>query len=166
VKSPIFALAFLLGFFPSIAQATTTKMITCEATLSPQPGVQLIYTVTGNVELGDDGKLIPTQSPSGDTALTVSVVRKDKTGKVQSWLNRGRLASFEQIAPDADYSQIPFDPQFRGLPNNGRGIYAARASTRGLYVSLRPEDRLPQRMQVVHYLTDSQFVRSSVGTCR
>jgi hypothetical protein len=149
-----------------MAQATTTKMITCEAIVPSKPGAQLIYTVTGNVELGDDGKLIPTQSPSGDTPLTISVVRKEKTGKVQAWLTQGRLASFEQIAPDADYSQIPFDPKFRGLPNNGRGIYAARASTQGLYVSLRPEDRLPQRMQVVHYLTDSQYVRSSIGNCR
>ncbi|HEY9658580.1 MAG TPA: GUN4 domain-containing protein, partial [Allocoleopsis sp.] len=90
----------------------------------------------------------------------------DQNGRVQTLLNASALSDYEQLAPDADYSQLPFEEAFRGQPNNGDRLYGTPASAHGLYISLRPTSGQPRQMQTIHYLHPGEYVRSTVGTCQ
>jgi hypothetical protein len=147
----------------TIAQAAP-KPITCDATTSLGNGASLIYKITGNLEVTAQGQVLPPQQDL--SGLSITVQRRDRKGTLQTLLNRAPLANFERVAPDADYSQLPFSPTFRGKPNNGQGLYSTSASPQGLYLSLRPTSSLPQQAQIVHYLSAKQSVRSAVGACR
>jgi len=105
------------------------------------------------------------QNPIG-TTLTLTVRRRDQNGRVQTLIERAALSEYEQMAPDADYARLPFEAPFRGQHHNGDRLYAAPASTHGLYVSLRPTTGQPQQMQTIHYLHPGQYVRSTIGTCQ
>ncbi|NEQ34701.1 MAG: hypothetical protein F6K04_27715 [Leptolyngbya sp. SIO4C5] len=147
---------------PATAQANSHR-ITCQATTSLSQRGSLTYRLTGTVPAVTDGS-VP-QNPIG-TSLSLTVQRRDTAGRVQTLLNAASLSDYEQIAPDADYSQLPFAVPFRGQPNNGHRLYSATASVNGLYVSLRPTSGSPQQVQVVHYLSQGQYLRSQAGTCQ
>jgi hypothetical protein len=126
-------------------------------------GALLIYRLTGSLPETTVAE-IP-QNPV-ETPLTLTVQWQDRNGRVQTLLNASALSEYEQLAPDTDYFQLPFEEAFRGQPNNGDRLYGIPASVHGLYVSLRPTSGQPQQMQTVHYLRSGEYVRSTVGTCQ
>ena len=151
---------FASALSPS-AQAAPDS-ITCQAVIPLAQGASLIYQVMGTVpETVTEETSI---NPVG-TSLSLSIQRRDRSGAATTILSNSSLSEYEQIAPDADYSQIPFADSFRAQPNNGQGVYAAPASVHGLYASLRPIHDQPQQMQVVHYLSAGQPMRSEPGNC-
>lgn len=168
MKTILFGLAFAstlatIAFSPTIAQAAT-RNLSCEAAIGLNNGVTLNYKITGSVELNRAGQIVlPNRQAS---KLSMTVQRRDRRGNVQTLLNKTPLNYFEQVAPDADYSLLPFSAAFRGKPNNGRGIYSIQGSSHGLYASLRPNDSLPQQFQIIHYLSPNQWVRSSISRCQ
>jgi hypothetical protein len=156
--------SLMAGLSPNAAQATTNQRLICDATIATSNGATLIYQVSGTLELSDAGQPVP---PTQDTAsLTMTVIRRDRNGSRQTLLNRSPLSNYERVAPDADYSQLPFTGSFQGLPNDGQGLYSVTSSANGLYASLRPVQGIPPKVQIVHYLSPGQFVRSTNGTCR
>lgn len=169
----IFSLGLLAALvttvpMPSVAQ-TTSRNLSCDATVALGNGASFVYTVVGSIELDSAGRPVPPTNRSSELVMTVQ--RRDRNGKPQTLLHRAPLEHWEQLAPDADYSRLPFSDNFRGKPNDGRGLYSSLGSAHGLYTSLRPVDGLPQQLQVVHYLSAGgisagQFVRSGEGRCR
>jgi hypothetical protein len=159
-----FVLASVLApIAPAMAQ-TTTRKLSCDTTIAISNGGTLNYKITGSIELNRAGQpVIPNRRESN---LVMTVQRRDRSGKVQTLFNNVALNYYEQVAPDADYSRVPFSAGLRGKPNNGRGIYSVPGSSHGLYASLRPIDSRPQQFQVVHYLSANQWVRSSIDRCR
>ncbi|MCY7283517.1 MAG: hypothetical protein LH679_08730, partial [Cyanobacteria bacterium CAN_BIN43] len=83
--------------------------------VSLSPGVSLTYRLTGS--LPETPAAETPQDPVG-TTLTLTVQWQDQNGRVQTLLNASALSDYEQLAPDADYSQLPFEETFRGQPNN------------------------------------------------
>ena len=162
----LFMIALPFSAQASSAQVSSTQTmpdnVTCQAVVSLTQGASLIYQVTGTVPATVD-----TETPINPigTSLSVSIERRDRSGTTTTILSNSSLSDYEQIAPDADYSQIPFTESFRAQPNDGRRIYAASASVHGLYASLRPISDRPQQMQIVHYLSAGQAVRSTPGSC-
>lgn len=156
------AIALVTTTTPADAQ-TNFYRITCQATASLSQGGSLTYQLAGS--LPETTRTEIPQNPMG-TSMTLTVQWRDQNGRVQTLLNGSLLQDYEQLAPDADYAQLPFEGTFRGQPNSGDRLYATTASVHGLYVSLRPTSGQPQQMQVVHYLRSSQYVRSTVGTCQ
>jgi GUN4-like len=146
---------------PVAAQATPYR-VTCQATVQNQ-GRTLTYRLAGT--LPETTATAMPQNPIG-TTLTLTVQGRDRNGRVQTLLNASPLSDYEQMAPDADYSRLPFQGVFAGQPNNGERLYGTPASVHGLYVSLRPTSGQPQQMQVVHYLRSGAYVRSNAGTCQ
>lgn len=142
---------------------TRSTWITCQAMVSLNQGVSLTYRLSGNLPETSTAE-IP-QNPVS-TGLALTVQWHDQDGSTQTLLNASVLSDYEQLAPDADYSQLPFEEAFRGQPNNGDRLYGTPASVHGLYVSLRPNRDSPQQMQTVHYLRAGEYVRSTAGTCQ
>jgi len=101
-----------------------------------------------------------------DAPLTLMVQWQDRSGRLQTLLNDAALSDDQQLAPDVDYRQLPFEAPFRGQRSRGDRLYATPASVHGLYVSLRPTSGQPQQIQTVHYLRPGEYVRSMVGTCQ
>jgi hypothetical protein len=147
--------------FPSHAQ-TIPQAITCEVTIAVDQGARLTYRLTGNIP-----NAISPNQPQNLPGLTtqMTVQRRDRTGRTQTLLKATTVKDYAEIAPDADYSQLPFTEGFRGRPNNAQRLYAVSASAHGLYASLRPTNGQPQQMQIVHYLSPGKFVRSAAGRC-
>ncbi|MGB3201716.1 MAG: hypothetical protein WBA99_12495 [Nodosilinea sp.] len=145
---------------PAMAQAD--RMV-CQATTPLSQGESLAYRLIGTVPVVTNGS-VP-QNPIG-TGLSLTVQRRDADGRVHTLIRAAALSDYAQIAPDADYSQLPFGDGFQGQPNHGHGLYSATASVNGLYVSLRPTSGPPQQVQVVHYLSQGQYARSDMGTCQ
>ena len=150
-----------LAILPTAVQAEPYK-VACRATVSLAQGASLTYDVTGIIS-----ETTATETPINPigNSLNVSILRRDRNGTITALLGNALLRNYDAIAPDADYSQIPFTEAFRAQPNDGRRLYAAPASVHGLYASLRPISTQPQKMQIVHYLSASQSVRSAPGSC-
>lgn len=146
---------------PVDAQSNSYR-VTCQARVSRSQGASLTYRLTGSLPQTAATE-IP-QNPVG-TTLTLTVQWRSND-RVQTLLNGSLLNEYAQLAPDADYSQLPFEDAFRSPPNNGDRLYGVPASVHGLYVSLRPPSGSPQQMQIVHYLRPGEYVRSTVGTCQ
>lgn len=142
---------------------TNPYRVTCQTVVSLSQGASLTYRLVGSLPETPAAE-IP-QNPVG-TTLTLTVQWQDQNGRVQTLLNASALSGYEQLAPNADYSQLPFEETFRGQPNNADLLYGTPASVHGLYVSLRPTSGQPQQMQTVHYLRPGEYVRSTVGTCQ
>lgn len=156
--------AFLTAALPPSVEAQPAPYpVTCQATGSLRQGVSLVYQIEGS--LSESPAADNPQSPMA-SPLTLTVQRQDQTGRVQTILNDAALSPYEQVAPDADYSRLPFQEPFRGQPNAGDRLYATPASVHGLYVSLRPTHGTPQQMQTIHYLGADRYLRSAVGTCQ
>ena len=153
--------AMALATLPMSAQAEPDK-VTCQANIPLAQGASLTYQVTGTVS-----ETTATESPINPIgkSLSLSIQRRDRNGTTTTILSNSALRDYEQLAPDADYSQIPFAEAFRAQPNDGRRLYAALASVYGLYASLRPISDRPQQMQIVHYLSAGQSVRSAPSSC-
>jgi hypothetical protein len=160
--SLLFASLTISSLLSPVAQAAQPAL-NCEATIDLLQGGNLSYRLTGAMQRDSSGQSV---SPPVISDLALRVQRRDRRGQVQTTVQRGSMVYFETIAPDADYSQLPFSGHFRGKPNDGRGIYSLNGSVHGLYVSLRPLNDAPKQMQVVHYLGNRQFVRSGPGICR
>jgi hypothetical protein len=150
-----------LATLPISARAEPYK-VSCQATVSLAQGESLTYEVTGVM-----GETTATETPINPIghSLSVSILRRDRNGTITALLSNALLRNYDAIAPDADYSQIPFTEAFRAQPNDGRRLYVAPASVHGLSASLRPISAQPQKMQIVHYLSASQSVRSAPGSC-
>jgi hypothetical protein len=158
-------LPLLLAIFPAfpLAQSTPSPISPAATpTAAPTNTVCNAIATSGNTQytytivLAPD-KLKPT---------TISVFKR--VGSPMSGaplLRNGNLTSYEQDAPDADYSFPPFDREFRGEPNNGEWIYRYRGSVNGLFVSALPKTGTVQRVQVVHYLSRNSAIKSSPATC-
>lgn len=164
MKRVLFSLALLSCLIPATARAVIAQSLSCEATIPAANGAMLIYQVTGQIDLDDAGQ--QTRPTEADSKLKMTVKKRDRDGQVRTLLNRTALKNFEIIAPDANYSSLPFTGNFRGLPNDGAGLYSAIASRHGLYVSLRPFSGIPPQVQIVHYLSADRSARSTPGTCR
>ncbi|MCY6490890.1 hypothetical protein [Leptolyngbya sp. GGD] len=162
VFAPVLLAGLVAGaVLPATAQVLP-KPMTCEATILLDQGSSLIYRLNGIVPNPTSDR---PQNPIG-TSINMTVQRRDRAGNLQTLLNRVRVNNLEDIAPDADYSKLPFTGVFRGQSNNGFRLYSVSSSTHGLYASLRPTRGQPQQMQIVHYLSRGNFVRSTAGTCR
>jgi len=148
---------------PPVDAQTRPYRVTCQTMVSLSPGVSLTYRLTGS--LPETPAAETPQDPVG-TTLTLTVQWQDQNGRVQTLLNASALSDYEQLAPDADYSQLPFEETFRGQPNNADRLYGTTASVHGLSVSLRPTNGQPRQMQTLHYLRPGEYVRSMVGTCQ
>ncbi|MBD2230239.1 GUN4 domain-containing protein [Phormidium tenue] len=162
-----------LGCVLTIALATTTPLpvgaqgtpsrIACETMVSLGQNGTLTYLLMGSLP---EITMADNLQNSNGTALTLTVQWQNRTGRIRTLLNAAALSDYEQLAPDADYAQLPFEDPFRGQPNNADRLYSTSDSVHGLYVSLRPTSGLPQQIQIVHYLSPSEYVRSMVGTCQ
>jgi hypothetical protein len=124
--------------------------------------VNLTYRLTGYTP---EATAVDELSNPLETTPLLAVEWRDRQGRVQTLLRGAALSDYEPLAPDADFSRLPFEAVFRSSANQADRIYAAPASVHGLYVSLRPTSGAPQRMQVVHYLRSGEFVRSTAGAC-
>ncbi len=164
MKRVLLGLALFSCLSPPTARAAITQNISCEASIPGVNGGMLIYQAAGPIDLDDSGQ--PTRSTETDAELTMTVKKRDRNGQVQILLDRTTLKNFEVIAPDADYSNLPFTRNFRGLSSDDAGLYSVTASQYGLYASLRPFQGAPQQIQIVHYLNAERSVRSTSGTCR
>lgn len=164
MKRVMLSLALFSCLAPATARAAMTENLSCEASIPSVNGGRLIYQIAGQIDLDDAGK--QTRPTEADSKLSMTVKKRDRNGQVRTLLNRTTLKNFAVIAPDADYSSLPFTGNFRGLPNDGAGLYSATASQHGLYASLRPFQGAPQQIQIVHYLNAERSVRSAPGTCR
>lgn len=151
-----------LATLPIPARAEPYR-VSCQATISLAQGASLTYEVTGIM-----GETTATENPINPigNSLNVSILRRDHNGTITNLLSNSSLRDYEAIAPDADYSRIPFTEAFRAQPNDGRRLYAAPASVHGLYASLRPLSGQPQQIQIVHYLSAGQLARSAPGSCQ
>ncbi|HEY9824710.1 MAG TPA: hypothetical protein V6D19_04625, partial [Stenomitos sp.] len=147
---------------PVGAQANSYH-ITCQTTVSLNQDVRLSYRLVGKLSETSTTKVPPNPIPA---ALTLTVQLQNKNGQFQTLLNASELKDYEQLAPDAEYSQLPFETPFRGQSNNGDRLYGTPTSVHGLYVSLRPASGYPRQIQTIHYLHPNQYVRSTVGTCQ
>jgi hypothetical protein len=137
--------------------------VSCQATIAIGQGASLTYRLTGTFP---DRVMAETpQNPVGRVTM-MTVQRRDRNGRVQTLLNQALVEDYEQIAPDADYSKLPFTGEFRGKPNDGFRLLSVSGSTNGLYASLRPTQGQPQKLQIVHYLSAGKFVRSTIGQCK
>jgi hypothetical protein len=139
---------------PAIAQLTL-KSIVCHVSI---PGSKLIYRLSGTLPPQSSGG---PQNPIG-TSLQLTV--QEDAGNIKTLLKRATLQDYGTIAPDADYSKLPFTGVFQAKPNNPKRLYNVSASAHGLYVSLRPIQGEPNQIQVVHYLSSGKFIRGQ-GTC-
>jgi hypothetical protein len=155
--------AALLGTSIPMPALASSRSTTCQATIAIGQGVSLSYRFTGIIA-ERVGPNTP-QNPIGRT-ITMTVQRRDRNGRITTLLNQAIAQDYEQIAPDADYSKLPFTGEFRGKPNDGFRLYSVNASQAGLYASLRPTDGQPQKMQIVHYLSAGKLVRSVSGQCQ
>lgn len=164
MKRILLSLALFSDLSPATTHAVIAQHLSCEASILADNGTTLIYQITGQIDLDSAGQQMrPTEADSG---LSLTVKRRDSTGQVQTLLNRTPMKNFEMIAPDADYSSLPFTGIFRGLPNDGTGLYSVTTSRYGLYASLRSFQGIPPHVQIVHYLSAERFVRSTPGICR
>ncbi|MEB3213230.1 MAG: hypothetical protein VKL39_17905, partial [Leptolyngbyaceae bacterium] len=143
LKSLSCALAIALATTPLPVNAQTYR-VNCQTTVSLNQGTRLTYRLAGSLPEPTTAE-IP-QNPMG-TSMTLTVQWRDQNGRVQTLLNASTLREYEQLAPDADYSRLPFEGAFRGQPNNGDRLYSTPASIHGLYVSLRPNSGQPQQIQ-------------------
>lgn len=132
--------------------------VVCQAVIPLAGGDSLIYQVVGS--FSPNPKVMPQNLPGS----TMTVHRRKGNSRPQIVLRPASMNNYESIAPDGDYSKLPFTGTFQGQPNNGKRLYGVRGSVHGLYVSLRPTDGYPQRMQVLHYLSADNFIRSGNGT--
>lgn len=137
--------------------------VTCQATIAVGRGASLTYRLAGTIP--ETTSEATPQNPIG-TTLTLTVQQRDRAGRVRTLLNGSILKDYQELAPDGDYSKLPFEGTFRGQPNNGTRLYKAPASANGIYVSLRPTSGKPQRMQILHYLRGERYLRSPAGTCQ
>lgn len=151
-----------LATLPIPARAEPYR-VSCQATISLAQGASLTYEVTGI--MGETTATENLINPIGNS-LNVSILRRDHNGTISNLLSNSSLRDYEAIAPDADYSRIPFTEAFRAQPNDGRRLYTAPASVHGLYASLRPLSGQPQKIQIVHYLSAGQPARSVAGSCQ
>jgi hypothetical protein len=151
---------------PAFAKQTSRPSgpapVSCQMTTSIGQGASLTYRFEG--VFPDRTTSSTPQNPIG-RVITMTVQKRDRNGKIQTILNRSIAQNFEEVGPDADYSKLPFTGEFRGKPNDGFRLYSVNGSTHGLYVSLRPTKGQPQKIQVVHYLSQGKFVRSEIGKC-
>jgi hypothetical protein len=162
-------LPLLLSVTPvNLAQVTPAPPASPAPPVTPAPtSTPTINTVCGAVAISGRSQYIYVVrlSPDGLRPASVSILKQ--TGSSSSpILRNGSLTSYEEDAPDADYSFPPFDPEFRGEPNNGKWIYWYRGSVHGLYVSALPKDSAVQRIQVVHFLSRNGSIKSSPDNCR
>ncbi|QYO67523.1 GUN4 domain-containing protein [Leptolyngbya sp. 7M] len=156
-------IALVTTTMPPVAAQTNSYHINCQTMISLSQGARLTYRISGS--LPETTAAETPQNPIG-TSMTLTVQWRDQNGRVQTLLNGSLLRNYEQLAPDADYSQLPFEGTFRGQPNNGDRLYGTPASVHGLYVSLRSTSRQAQQMQIVHYVRPNEYVRSTIGTCQ
>lgn len=161
--SCVLTVALVTATTPSVDAQTRPYRVTCETIVFLSQGGSLAYQLAGSLPETTAAEL--PQTPVG-TTLTLTVQWQDRNGGIQTLLNASALSDYEQLAPDADYSQLPFEEAFRGQPNNADFLYATPASVHGLYVSLRPTSGKPQQIQTVHYLRPDKYVRSTAGICR
>ncbi|NJM48697.1 MAG: hypothetical protein HC860_23130 [Alkalinema sp. RU_4_3] len=159
----IAGLAIVLGVSSPTLALALPPATTCQASIPLDQGASLTYRLIGTF-----ADPVPSNSPQNPIGLTtiITVQRRDRNGQITTLLNRAIVQDYEQIAPDADYSKLPFTGEFRGKPNDGSRLYGVTASKQGLYVSLRPTIGQPQKMQIVHYLSKGKLVRSSNGQCQ
>ncbi|MCU0566090.1 MAG: hypothetical protein MUF49_05790 [Oculatellaceae cyanobacterium Prado106] len=147
-------LSSLLALVPvtALAQTMPTPVYRTCVAIATSGKTQFTYTITLSAD-----SLKPE---------TLSISRRtNTTSSPTSILQNGGLTSFEQDAPDADYSRPPFDRGFRGQPNNGQGIVHYRGSVHGLYVSALPRTEAVQQVQVVHYLSRDGWIKSKPVNC-
>ncbi|NJN62786.1 MAG: hypothetical protein HC795_15835 [Coleofasciculaceae cyanobacterium RL_1_1] len=146
---------------PAVNAESIPDRFACQAGITLKPGISLTYRLTGYVPEA------VTNEPHNGMATTpmLAVEWRDRQGRVQTLLRNAALSDDPVLAPEADFSQLPFEAAFRSLPNQAERLYAAPASVHGLYVSLRPTSGSPQHMQALHYLRSGEFVRSTVGVC-
>ncbi len=156
-------LTVALATTPPVDAQTSPYRVTCETIVFLSQGGSLAYRLAGSLPRSTAAELSPNPARA---ALTLTVQWQDRNGGVQTLLNASALSEYEQLAPDADYAQLPFEGPFRGQPNNGDRLYGTPASVHGLYISLRPTSAHPQQIQTVHYLSPTEYVRSTVGTCQ
>ncbi|MBI4780755.1 MAG: hypothetical protein HY785_05470 [Oscillatoriophycideae cyanobacterium NC_groundwater_1537_Pr4_S-0.65um_50_18] len=161
--SCILTVALVTTTTPPVPAQTNPYRVTCQTMVSLGQGVSLTYRLAGSLPETPAAE-IP-QNPVA-TPLTLTVQWQGQNGRIQTLLNASALSNYEQLAPDADYSQLPFEEPFRAQPNKADRLYGTPASVHGIYVSLRPTSGQPQQMQTVHYLRPGEYVRSMVGTCQ
>ena len=160
--TPLLVIATIVGAsLPSTAQ-TAPRPIRCQATIALGQGASYIYTLTGKIP--NPSATIPLAPVSKTTIMTVQ--RRDRNGQIQTLINGRSIIEFETVAPDADYSLLPFTGIFRGKPNSGHRIYSIPTGTNGLYASLRPAKGQPEQMQILHYVSRTEYIRSAPATCR
>lgn len=159
-------IAAYASLLPNTAQAAP-RSTTCQVTIALDQGGSLTYQLQGNIlNPNPNQPQIFTPKTLLRQSIRMTVRRRDRNGRIQTFLNKSPLRDYEEIGPDADYSKVPFTGIFRGKPNDGKRIYKALAASHGLYVSLRPTNSQAKQMQIVHYLSHDKFIRSSAGTCR
>jgi hypothetical protein len=162
------AIASLL--LPSTANAQSTpaskpQTIVCHVTIPLQPnapnlGPKLTYRLTGTIPAP-----IAPDTPQNPIGHSLHItVQEQGNNIIKTLLKRSTLNEYGTIAPDADYSKLPFTGGFQAKPNDPNRLYNTSASRNGLYVSLRPIQGQVNQVQVVHYLSPTKFVRGQ-GKC-
>ncbi len=156
-------IALVTTTMPPVEAQAEPDRITCQTMVFPSQRGILTYRLTGSLPEATTAGI--SQNTVG-TPLTLTVQWQAQNGRVQTLLNASAVRNYDQLAPDADYSQLPFEETFRAQPNNADLLYGTPASVHGLYVSLRPTSGQPQQMQTIHYLSPGEYVRSTAGICQ
>jgi hypothetical protein len=146
--------------------------LTVNAQSSPQPIVCHVSIPLGAKGLGPKltyrlAGTMPQQTaekPINPIGSSLQLTVQEQNDNVKTFLKRAAVNDYATIAPDADYSKLPFTGGFQAKPNDPTRLYNASASSHGLYVSLRPIQGQPNQIQVVHYLSRTKFVRGQ-GKC-
>ncbi|MEB3295043.1 MAG: GUN4 domain-containing protein [Synechococcales bacterium] len=144
----------------SVRAQSPLKSVVCHTTTPRGLDAKLTYRLVGSIPPPTSG--MP-QNPVGHS-MQITVQQHHDNGQIKTLLKRALLTDYATIAPDADYSKLPFTGVFQAQPNNPQRLYRVSAASRGLYLSFRPLKGQPEQVQIAHYLSSGQLVRSQ-ATC-
>lgn len=155
-----FLLVLIIAFAcPLPAKATIVADLSCKGSLSLRDGARITYQVSGLMELSDGGRIL------GQPNLAMTILRRERNGIERILRQSEPLSNFENNAPDADYSRLPFTGAFKAKPNDGSGIYFLPSADYQILIRMIPTQSGPRQAQVIHYLDRRRFVRSAAFPC-
>ncbi|HLP91394.1 MAG TPA: hypothetical protein VK184_22780 [Nostocaceae cyanobacterium] len=158
MKKLFLPLALLSCLLATPAHADENVSISCQTTSSLKNGVRLIYDISGQITLNDDGTLQKTNE------LFIRIVRRERNGQEKYLYYQEKLGDWLSDAPDADNTNLAnrFSRSFKS--EAGSLLYVPSAEN-GIYIGL--SYKRPFRIQVVHLMNKSlrSSVKSDISQC-
>lgn len=158
MKKLFLPLALLSCLLATPAQAEENVSISCQTTLSLKNGVRLIYDISGQIKLDDEGRYEDTNQ------LYITIVRRERNGQERYLRYEEKLRSWFSDAPDADNTNLinRFSSSFK--PDIREMLYVPSAEN-GIYIAITYYR--PFKAQVVHLMNKSlrSSVKSDISQC-